>query len=161
MTTKSRADGFAFLNFSRENLRGFTLIETLLVIGVVGLLASIVLVAIGNARQQSRDSQRQANLHQITTSMELDFQENTQYLSTTGGVDAVTSISTYLPVVPKDPKNVAPCRYAWFNNTTNLKQYCVYTCLETVTNGYICASEKGTLTKVYATGAPALGACCY
>lgn len=148
VTIKSRADGF-------------TLIETLLVISVIGLLASIVLVAVGNTRQQSRDSQRQANLRQVATAMELDFQENSQYLSTTGGVDVVTSIGTYLPVVPKDPKNVAPCRYTWSNNTANLKQYCVYTCLETLANNYVCASEKGLLTRVYATGAPALGACCY
>ena len=46
---------------------GFTLIEILVVIGIIALLATIVIIAINPARQfaQARDTQRTANLNTI------------------------------------------------------------------------------------------------
>jgi len=46
---------------------GFTLIEVLVVIGIVGILATVVLAAVNPSRQfkQARDSQRLANINAI------------------------------------------------------------------------------------------------
>lgn len=141
---------------------GFTLIELLVVIAVIGLLSSVVLVAMGGARQKARDARRQADMRQIGIAMELYYPDNTEkYLSTVGGIDAVTVISTYMSAVPKDPLGTAPQQYAWAANTADLQKYCVYVKLEAATNTYICSSERGTLSKVYATGTPALGSCCF
>mgnify|MGYP001577336152 CR=1 FL=1 len=51
----------------KNSKRGFTLIEILVVIGIIALLATIVLIAINPARQfaQARDSQRVSNLNAI------------------------------------------------------------------------------------------------
>ncbi len=54
-------------NFSR---RGFTLIEMLVVIGVIGLLASVVLLGLGGARVGGRDAKRIADLRSIQTGLE-------------------------------------------------------------------------------------------
>ncbi len=156
--------------FPKNKKLGFTLIELLVVISVIGLLSSVVLVAMGGARQKARDAKRQADMRQIGIAMELYYPDNNEkYLSVaTGGADVVTAIPStcpaspcYMGTVPKDPLNVAPQQYTWAANSTDLQKYCVYAKLEATTNNYVCSSERGTLTKIYATGAPALSACCY
>lgn len=45
---------------------GFTLLELLIVIAIIGVLASIVLFATGEARIKARDSQRHSQIEEIT-----------------------------------------------------------------------------------------------
>jgi prepilin-type processing-associated H-X9-DG protein/prepilin-type N-terminal cleavage/methylation domain-containing protein len=48
---------------------GFTLIELMVVIGIIALLIAMLLPAIGKARAQSKSTACQSNLHQINTAM--------------------------------------------------------------------------------------------
>ena len=58
---------------------GFTLIELLVVISIIGVLASIVMVASNSARSRARDTRAIADLRQFSTALELYFDSNDGY----------------------------------------------------------------------------------
>lgn len=59
--------------------RGFTLLELLMVITVIGLLASILLVLLNQARLKGRDASIKTHLTEIRTQMEIYFSSNNHY----------------------------------------------------------------------------------
>lgn len=58
---------------------GFTLIELLVVIAVIGLLASVVLVALNATRIKARDTKRKADIKQLQTALEFYYDDNNEY----------------------------------------------------------------------------------
>ena len=62
--------------FFRRYKKGFTLIELLVVISIIGLLASITVVALGGARRGGRDVKAKADLKQVQTALELCYDKS-------------------------------------------------------------------------------------
>lgn len=65
--------------------RGFTLIELLVVVSIISLIASIIAVSTVNARRKARDSVRKADIKQLSSALELYFNDNASYPTT--GID--------------------------------------------------------------------------
>lgn len=64
--------------------KGFTLIELLVVIAIIGLLSSVILVAVYNARMKSRDAKRVGDMSRMVTAFELFYNTNRGYPAATG-----------------------------------------------------------------------------
>ena len=90
---------------------GFTLIEVLIVVFIIGLLASVVLVGLGAFRQRGRDARRVADLRSAQNALELYYAKNNQYPKVTGsGSQTWTDLETAIKDaniginnIPKDP----------------------------------------------------------
>jgi prepilin-type N-terminal cleavage/methylation domain-containing protein len=82
--------------------QGFTLVEILVVVSIIGLLSSIVLVGLGSFRARGRDARRVADLRETQNALELYYGKFGGYpLTTWDGLEktltdaeiGVTSIS--------------------------------------------------------------------
>lgn len=100
-----------FKKANTENGRfGFTLIELLVVIAIIGILASVVLASLNNARIKSRDARRVADIKQLQLALELYFDSNTAYPTTAQGL-AILQTGGHIPTVPTDPIGQTAYRY--------------------------------------------------
>ena len=63
----------------RNAQSGFTIIELLIVIVVIGILAALVLNAFGNIQERARDTERRSDINSIHTQLEVFYTDNTAY----------------------------------------------------------------------------------
>lgn len=102
---------------------GFTLIEILVVVAIIGIIASVVMVSLSTARSKGRDARRKADLVQLQKALELYENTNSNYpdtggawfgVSVNGGNKTTSGVNAYIPgltpnfvsVLPVDPKGV-------------------------------------------------------
>lgn len=62
---------------------GFTLIELLTVIAIIGILASIVVVAVSESRRIARDTKRKSDLKTMKDALESYYYKNQSYITGT------------------------------------------------------------------------------
>ncbi|TSC78674.1 MAG: putative General secretion pathway protein GspG [Parcubacteria group bacterium Gr01-1014_33] len=110
---------------------GFTLIELLVVIAIIGILASVVLASLNNARRKSRDARRISDMKQIQLALELYYDG-----VGAGGYSSLvaTLVPTYLPVEPKDPSTSVIYPYAYSPTSGTISTYHIGADLEDTSN---------------------------
>ena len=80
----------------RKQRTGFTLIEVLVVIGIIAVLAAVVLVAVNPARQfkLARDSQRTSNVNALLNAIHQHMAEHRGIFTCNSVAKAIPSTST-------------------------------------------------------------------
>ena len=114
--------------------KGFTLIELLVVIAIIGLLASVVLLALNSARARSRDAKRLADVRQISSAIELYVNDNGTYPAATASL-----VPTFLVTFPTAPTPVDGSCAAASNSygyTTTATSYTISFCLGASAGGF-------------------------
>lgn len=120
--------------------RGFTLIEILVTISIIGLLTMIGVTNFRVATQRARDGRRQADLEQIRAALELYRADETAYptddiISAGTIVGSAPDNNIYMETVPTDPKT--DYQYFFLSDGTT---YSLCASLEVTTTGSCTAS---------------------
>lgn len=113
----------------QKTLQGFTLVELMVVISVIGVLATIVYANLGTANPKARDVERQADLRNLQTAIEQYKQKNGRYpvmaypagdglSSEADGSVYITGLAPeFITVLPKDSARGSSLGYTYVTNT--------------------------------------------
>lgn len=114
------------------NKKGFTLLELLVTISVIGILVSVLASSFTTAQQRGRDTKRRADLLEIQKSLEQCYALNGTYPLVTdvvSGSPLSCGTQTTMNFVPNDPKNTGNYVYTYSVNAAS-DGYCTCALLE-------------------------------
>ena len=115
------------MTFITSRRPGFTLLELLVVISIIGILMTLGVAAFSTAQKKGRDAKRQGDIKSIQNAFEQYYADNSGY----GTCDAMTTADYFSsgtrPVDPKTGVN--------YTCTSTGTTYCVCATLDDTTGG--------------------------
>lgn len=119
---------------SNGSNRGFTLIELLLAIAIIGMIATVVMVAQRNEQSKRRDVKRVSDTRNLQQALSLHIAKFNTYPIMTGCISGTDAVSTALAanafitpgaklIDPLTPTNPASCYYYDGNGSSYTLRY--------------------------------------
>jgi general secretion pathway protein G len=115
---------------------GFTLLELLIVIVIIGILALLIIPNITSAPKKARDTKRKTDLTTIRKGLEEYFVNNNVYPGSSGTIgpsgalaELAAGSAPIVKTLPTDPKGTAPYTYVYTPANSN-SAYTLTACLE-------------------------------
>jgi len=130
--------------YRRLKSNGFTLLETMIVIFIIGVLAAIVFVVAGSARIKGRESKIMSDLYQLQNIAERIYLKEGNY----GNVDSSSEISAIANDISSLGGNLTIVK----NDSTT--KYCAYSPLISQPNWVFCVDALGFAGKIYLSTSP-------
>ncbi len=136
---------------------GFTLLEILVVMVIIGILVTIGVNTFMGAQKKGRDSRRKEDLHQITTALEVYYNDHGYYPESSGNGEIIgcggsgpPSVCnwgaifardniTYMVQLPKDPVDGRQYYY----DSDDGRDYAIFAYLENDQDGVLVKDEDG------------------
>lgn len=135
--------------------KGFTLVELLIVVAIIGILSTLLTANFIGVRQRARDGQRKADLRQVQSALELYRADHQAYPGSIANCLTGTSLmspdcatSTYMKKVPTDPNGSGYYNSGSYYYTSNGTTYTLGACLENAND------TQGTSTIPGGSGCP-------
>lgn len=105
--------------------RGFTLVELLVVVFIIGILATVVTVSSTASRAQARDTQRKSDLSNVAAALEIYRATNKRYPDIQSRSGSWANLKTvlfpdYINPWPTDPKDSTAHQYTYISNDPSL-----------------------------------------
>lgn len=129
--------------------KGFTLIELLVVVAIIGLLATLSIVALNTARAKARDARRVADVKQMQTALELYYNDQGTYPDTLASLTPTYMGATPYQPIPADGPSTqcaaitASTSYPYSADSEN-RSYSLGYCLGAATGGMAPGTASAT-----------------
>ncbi|EKE05839.1 MAG: hypothetical protein ACD_19C00176G0061 [uncultured bacterium] len=108
-----------------KDYKGFTLVELLIVMSIIGVLAAIGLGSFTTAQMRGRDAERKSDLKQISHALELYYSDYGKYPNVNqiswGSTFEDAKGTIYFKTLPSDPVTTQSYTYLLPDSPTNQK----------------------------------------
>ncbi len=138
---------FQISNFKFQ--KGFTLVELLIVVAIIGVLSTLLTANFIGVRQRSRDAHRKSDLRQIQSGLELYRADEGSYPTSSSFPDCGASLtntdgsSVYIQKIACDPSGFS---YTYSSNDGTI--YSIIACLENSNDSEKDATTDSSCTSI-------------
>ncbi len=134
--------------FSLKKQKGFTIVELLIVIVVIGILATLVIVTFSGIQQKGRNSQRQTDINAVASHVEAYYAETGTYPTAAMINDSAFRAAKMKGLDPEALKDPKATGAAIGSVTATDNQY-----------GYVATTGAGACAAATGTGAAMVSLC--